>query len=91
VLKMPTRHAQPEHPMEMMLLNIPALHREIIVATYFRQRTVREAALFLGLTPRVAQSRLYSAMRELSLMIAIDRPSRPAAVVSAHDGGWGVS
>jgi len=79
---MPTRHIDPvagrdtpRHPMDLMLQNIPAQHREIIVATYFSHRTTREAALSLGLPPVVAKARLYSAMRELSLMMAIDRPS----------------
>jgi DNA-directed RNA polymerase specialized sigma24 family protein len=92
---MPTRHADPvagrktqQHPMEMMLRHVPALHREIIVATYFRRQTTREAAWSLGLTPVVAKARLYAAMRELSLMIAIDRPS-PAGPgqVPADDKG----
>jgi DNA-directed RNA polymerase specialized sigma24 family protein len=87
---MPTRHTDPvaghetqQYLTELMLRNIPAQHREIIVATYFDRRTMREAAQSLGLAPVVARARLYAAMRELSLMVAIDRPShagpRPGA------------
>ena len=76
---MPTRHAEPftvretrPPPMEIMLRSLSAEHREIIVATYFRRRTTREAARALGLAPAVARARLYQAMRDLSLMVAID-------------------
>ena len=74
---MPTTNADPiangetrPHPMESMLRSLPAQHREIIVATYFRRRTTDEAARSLGLAPAVAKARLYEAMRDLSLMIA---------------------
>ena len=46
-----TTHADPigdretqRPPVELMLRDLPAQHREIIVATYFRRRTTREAA-----------------------------------------------
>jgi DNA-directed RNA polymerase specialized sigma24 family protein len=90
---MPTTHSDPvagretpQHPMELMLRHIPAQHREIIVATYFSRRTTREAALSLGLTPVVAKAQLYAAMRELSIMVAIDRP-----VPGRHVVEWGAS
>jgi DNA-directed RNA polymerase specialized sigma24 family protein len=74
---MPTRHADPNAdcearrpPIELMLRNLPAQHREIIVATYFRRRTTREAARRLGLTPPAASARLYQAMASLSHLIA---------------------
>lgn len=57
-------------PMELMLRTLPAQYREIIVATYFRHRTTREAAGALGLAPAAATARLYQAMRDLSLMLA---------------------
>jgi RNA polymerase sigma-70 factor (ECF subfamily) len=60
--------------MELMLQNLPAQHREIIVATYFHHRTTDEAAWALGLAPAAATARLYEAMRDLSLMLAICRP-----------------
>lgn len=78
---MPPRHADPmanpetqRPPMELMLRNLPAQHREIIVATYFHRRTTHEAARALGLAPATATARLYQAMRDLSLMLAVGRP-----------------
>jgi len=74
---MPTRHADPigdretqRPPVELMLRRLPAQHREIIVATYFRRRTTREAAQALGLAPEVAKARLYAAMRDLTDLVA---------------------
>jgi hypothetical protein len=76
-----TRHADPftagdtgPPSTEFMLRSLSPQHREIIVATYFSGRTTREAAYLLGLTPAVARARLYQAMRDLSLMLAIHRP-----------------
>jgi DNA-directed RNA polymerase specialized sigma24 family protein len=78
---MPSRHADPiadreirRPSMELMLRNLPAQHREIIVATYFRGRTTGEAARLLGLVPAAAKVRLYEAMRDLSGMVAAGRP-----------------
>ena len=78
-----TRHADPIRagktqrlPMEIMLRSLEAQHREIIVATYLRGRTTREAAWVLGLAPAVAKIRLYQAMRELSVMAATRRRDR---------------
>ena len=83
---MPTTHADPvgdretrRPPVEFMLLNLPAQQQEIIVATYFRHRTTREAAEQLGLTPDGAKARLYQAMRSLSEMVATGWPSAPPA------------
>jgi RNA polymerase sigma-70 factor (ECF subfamily) len=77
---MPTTHAGPaagtEAPRpstEELLQRLPAQHREIIVATYFRRRTATEAARLLGLPPAAAKARLYAAMRDLSLMIEAGR------------------
>ena len=92
-----TRHADPitvgenqRPPMELMLRSLPTQHREIIVATYFRGRTTREAARMLGLTPAAAKARLYQAMRDLSLMVATGRPdhagSTPLTLQSPTDG-----
>lgn len=61
-------------PVEMMLGSLPAQHQEIIIATYFRHRTIREAAGQLGLTPGTARARLYEAMRGLSEMVATSWP-----------------
>ncbi|GAA0583587.1 hypothetical protein GCM10010172_80640 [Paractinoplanes ferrugineus] len=57
--------------MRLMLRNLPAQYREILVATYFHHRTPHEAAEHLGLAPEAAKARLYEAMRDLSLMIAM--------------------
>ncbi|GAB2601595.1 hypothetical protein Aab01nite_63620 [Paractinoplanes abujensis] len=54
--------------MEQMLRRLPARHREVLVATYFRGRTTTEAAHVLGLPPKAVKARLYEAMRELSDM-----------------------
>jgi DNA-directed RNA polymerase specialized sigma24 family protein len=89
---MPTRHAAPitagdtpRPPMDM-LRSLPTQHREIIVATYLRGRTTREAAWVLGLAPAVAKIRLYQAMRELSVMAATRRRDR-AGVHAADSSG----
>lgn len=79
---MPTRHADPlstvgrtqPRQMKVMLESLSPQHREIIIATYFRGRTTREAAQALGLDPSAAKARLYQAMRDLSLMVATSRP-----------------
>lgn len=78
---MPTSHADPigdretgRPPVELMLRSLPPQHREIIVATYFRRRTTREAARLLGLAPDAAKARLYQAMRDLSDMVATGWP-----------------
>ncbi|MGK5682631.1 sigma factor-like helix-turn-helix DNA-binding protein [Actinoplanes sp. URMC 104] len=74
---MPTRPAGPSSGREtrrpetdQLLRALPAHHREIIVATYFRGRTTREAARQLGLTHHAAKARLYHAMRDLSDLLA---------------------
>ena len=76
VPRMPTTQAEPiegretrRPPIEMMLRDLPAPHREIIVATYFGRRTTREAADLLGLAPAEAKARLYEAMHDLSGMV----------------------
>lgn len=90
---MPIRHAHPtgdrrtqRPPADLLLRNLPAQHRQIIVATYFHRRTTREAARQLGLTPDAAKRQLYHAMRDLSDMLTTARPAtrpthrrRPAA------------
>ncbi|WP_305782464.1 sigma factor-like helix-turn-helix DNA-binding protein [Symbioplanes lichenis] len=63
-------------PLETMLQRLPDQHREVLVATYFRGRTTREAAQVLGIAPATVQVRLYEAMRDLSSMLATDRATR---------------
>ncbi|MFI7547577.1 sigma factor-like helix-turn-helix DNA-binding protein [Actinoplanes sp. NPDC049599] len=67
-----------------MLQDLPAQHRAIIVATYFRHRTTREAALQLGVTPGAVQALLYEAMRELSLMVAAWHPTASEGPSAQH-------
>ena len=45
-------------------------HREILVATYFRGRTVPEAASELGLPVGTAKSRVFYALRALRAALA---------------------
>lgn len=82
---MPTRSAAPtpagetqRPPIELMIGSLPAQHREILLATYFRGRTTREAARFLGLDPAVVSARLHQAMRCLSVLVSAHRPDHPA-------------
>jgi RNA polymerase sigma factor (sigma-70 family) len=58
-------------PMELMLRELPAPHREVLVATYFHRRTTREAAQLLGIPPAEVSARLYQAMRGLAGKIAV--------------------
>jgi RNA polymerase sigma-70 factor, ECF subfamily len=44
-------------------------HREVLVETYLRQRTVAEAAERLGIPPGTVKSRTYYAMRQLRLLM----------------------
>jgi DNA-directed RNA polymerase specialized sigma24 family protein len=72
--------------MELMLRNLAAQHREIIVATYLGRRTTSEAAHLLGLTPATAKARLYEAMRDLSLMVATGRPDHAGPYAADFSG-----
>jgi DNA-directed RNA polymerase specialized sigma24 family protein len=65
--------ATPRPPIELMLQTLPAEHRAIIVATYFRRRTIDEAARLLGIPSEAAKARLYQGMRDLSDMVATHR------------------
>jgi RNA polymerase sigma-70 factor (ECF subfamily) len=62
------------------MLGLSAQHREIIVATYFGGRTIREAAWVLGIAPAVAKARLYQAMRDLSGMAAAGRTAAGSGI-----------
>jgi RNA polymerase sigma-70 factor (ECF subfamily) len=68
--------------MELLVRDLPAQHREILVTTYFRHRTIDEAATLLGLTPETAKSRLYQALRDLA-----DRVATGRAEIAEPDGG----
>ena len=45
-------------------------HRSVIVETYYRGRTVAEAANVLGIPPGTVKSRCYSALKALKLALA---------------------
>jgi DNA-binding CsgD family transcriptional regulator len=78
---MPSRHAEPaggrdmQRPdLDLLLRHLSVRQRQIIVGTYFRGRTTREAARHLGLSPDTAKTELYHAMRALADMLATGRP-----------------
>ena len=82
---MPTRAptARPGGPHPDLLQHLRAEHREILVATYFRRRTTREAAWQLGLPPDAVKARLYHAVRALSDLLATET-ARPRHRATAH-------
>ena len=49
---------------------LSAEHRAVIVETYYRGRTVAEAAGVLGIPPGTVKSRCYYALRALKLALA---------------------
>ncbi|MDT3399306.1 sigma-70 family RNA polymerase sigma factor [Streptomyces sp. B1866] len=51
------------------LADLTAAHREALVETYFRGRTVNEAAEVLGVPPGTVRSRVYYALRSLKLSL----------------------
>ncbi|MQY08051.1 sigma factor-like helix-turn-helix DNA-binding protein [Actinomadura macrotermitis] len=53
---------------------LPPAHREILAETLFRERSVNEAAVTLGVPVEVVKARVYHAMR--ALRVALDAPGR---------------
>ncbi|NJC82796.1 sigma-70 family RNA polymerase sigma factor [Planosporangium mesophilum] len=51
------------------LRSLSAAHREVVVETYFRGRTVQEAAEVLGVPVGTVKSRVYYALRALRLAL----------------------
>jgi RNA polymerase sigma-70 factor (ECF subfamily) len=51
------------------LRGLSAAHREVVFETYFRGRTVQEAAESLGLPVGTVKSRVYYALRALRIAL----------------------
>jgi DNA-directed RNA polymerase specialized sigma24 family protein len=51
---------------------LPSAHREILNETVFRERSVNEAAVSLGIPVDVVKTRVYHALR--ALRVALDTP-----------------
>ncbi len=89
----PRRHRAPSAdaprlPIESILRDLAAPHREILVATYFRRQTTREAAQQLGITHDDARRRIYHATRELTALIGAHRHSRPDELPATDPSRW---
>lgn len=81
-------HGALECPIEAILRDLLPVHREILVATYFRRQTVRQAARQLNLTHEEVRRRVYHATRELSSAVAAARTSRPDELPRTDPGRW---
>jgi DNA-directed RNA polymerase specialized sigma24 family protein len=80
---MPIRQAAP--PADQLLRALSPHHRDILVATYFRRRTTREAAQQLGIPHDTVRTQLYQAMRELTGLLSATRPwQSPSAQAPLH-------
>jgi DNA-directed RNA polymerase specialized sigma24 family protein len=78
----------PRPPLESILRDLAAPHREILVATYFRRQTTRQAAQQLGITHDDARRRVYHATRELTALIGATRHSRPDELPPTDPSRW---
>lgn len=76
------------YPIEAILRALPPAHREILVATYFRRQTTRQAARQLNITPEDARRRVYHATRELTAAVAAARTSRPDELPPTNPDRW---
>jgi RNA polymerase sigma-70 factor (ECF subfamily) len=72
----------------VILRDLPPAHREILVATYFRRQTTRQAAQQLGITHDDARSRVYHATRQLTSAIAAARQNRPDELPPTDPSRW---
>ncbi|MFD7502284.1 sigma-70 family RNA polymerase sigma factor [Streptomyces sp. NPDC059850] len=53
------------------ILQLPAKHREVLYETYYAGRSVREAALVLGVPPGTVKSRAFHAVRALRMAMNV--------------------
>jgi DNA-directed RNA polymerase specialized sigma24 family protein len=76
------------YPIEALLRALPPAHREILVATYFRGQTTRQAARQLDITHEDARRRVYHATRELTAAVVAARMSRPDELPPTDPDRW---
>ncbi|MEV6848603.1 sigma factor-like helix-turn-helix DNA-binding protein [Actinoplanes sp. NPDC051411] len=76
------------YPIEAILHALPPAHREILVATYFRRQTTRQAAQQLNITDEDARRRVYHATRELTAAVVAARLSRPDELPPTNPDRW---
>ena len=74
--------------MEALLRGLPPAHREILIVTYFRRQTTRQAAQQLAITHEDARRRVYHATRELAAAVLASRLSRPDELPPTDPGRW---
>jgi DNA-directed RNA polymerase specialized sigma24 family protein len=103
VLQVPPRHAVStaarrhrhradqdvlSYPIEKILRALPRAHREILIATYFRRQTTREAAQQLNIPHEDARRRVYEATRELTGRVGAAKVSSPYELPPTDPDRW---
>jgi hypothetical protein len=78
----------PRSWLEAIVHDLPPAHREILVATYFRRQTTRQAAQQLGITHEEGRRRVYHATRHLAAVLHAARPDRPDELPPTDPGRW---
>ena len=68
--------------------DLPPAHREILIATFFRRQTTRQAARQLGITHEDARRRVYHATRELTAAVVAARRNRPDELPPTDPSRW---
>jgi RNA polymerase sigma-70 factor (ECF subfamily) len=76
------------YPIEEILHALPPAHREILIATFFRRQTTRQAARQLNISHEDARRRVYHATRELTAAVTAARASRPDELPPTDPGRW---
>ena len=76
------------YPIEAIVRALPPEHREILVATYFRRQTTRQAARHLDISPEEARRRVYHATRELTAAVVAARIDRPDELPPTDPDRW---